>query len=215
MANNSDDKVFENTLKSLGTMYWAEREFDLYGGHYGNIQDFLDEYLSKHTDLKFVGAAHLAKGRSDCIIDPSHSHIWKNDATKDWKITPTGLDTEDEVFPETASKAVRLDEDPDHWAYQVGIIEIGSANNMVRMFWAKLNGDARAFQSLGHIARLGQLKFFKINPAIEYRMRGSFDIDMEFETTTETEIFPPGIHIFPQEIAVTEDLSDFCTDIAS
>lgn len=206
--------LMARSLDALSTVILNQRTLDLLGeGHRANIADLARQFAAD-KDARFVGLGDMAQNRSDFIVDAVHPTIWKDSATADWALTATGLGTFDEVVPEVASQFIRLDEDPDHWAYLGLLLEIGSANNMVRAFWNNINGVRFSRSTLWPAARLGSVKAYLLAKGWEFRKRGTFDLDIEFETGSVSEVVPYSIHLLLQEIASSASLATFVTATA-
>ncbi len=205
---------FESTLKkalnAIGIIVYNQRTIDLLKGHRNSIKTMVQEF-AKAQDFHFVGMPHQANNAREFAVDAASPEIWKDTNNADWKFTPTGLGTFDNVFPESAA-FLKWDKDPDHWAYIASLLEIGSANNMMRLYYQNINGDT----SLGrfmiwHQSRLPALKIYQHNPAIKLRENGQIRLDGEFEGTSEAEITPVAVHILPHEILTAVDMSAYVT----
>lgn len=206
-----DNALLDSALDALWKIELQEREIDFMDGHRVNIKELVAEYLKEHPDKRFVGVAHMANRRKHVVVDGPHSAFWKDSSTADWKETPTGLGTFNNIFPDAASY-LRFDEDPDHYCLLAGIIEVGSANNLRRIDFTDINGLSGARMTVGPRSILGDLRITRWNPAIKLRTTGSIRLDMEFETAVDVEILPLAVHVFPQEIANAADLSAYVTE---
>ncbi len=169
------------------------------------------ERYADEKSFEFVGMPHNAKETRDFALDAPCAEIWKDTSHADWKFTPTGLGTFDNIFPESAAY-LNWDKDPDHHAYVASILEIGSANTMMRFLWQNINGKT----SNGHFmiwqqSRLPSLKIYQQNPAIKLRENGQIRLDGEFEGTAEAEIVPGAVHILPHVMLRNTDLSGYVT----
>lgn len=196
-----DVRLVRKTLEQLGTFFWEGKEVNLYAGYEDEVAKFIDEYLTENPEYTFVGPPQLAEATSHITLDNAHPGIWKDSDTTDWKLTPTGLGTFNNVFPEESSKAIRLDTPPPHWAYLLGLVEIGSANNIVRIDFKSVNGKRRGRVTNILQSRIGELKVIRFNPGVKMKTRGYLDMDIEFETNVATEVMPLAVHILPFEIA--------------
>ena len=210
----ADTALVKATLDSLGKLILNERTINLFEGHESNIAKFIDEYLADHPGTEFVGTGAQAQRRTQIGLDLPHHSFWKDSATVDWEITPTGLNTFDELFSETASQGIRLDAQPDHWCYLAGFVEVGSANSLVRLRYTSINGDARSRISTVLINRLGAIKYLANNPAFALKTRGFITIDGEFDGAAPVEVIPVALHLMPQEILDAASFAAYVTDTA-
>lgn len=208
-----DEALLEKTLDSIGTILVGDRTLDLLGGHRAFISSIVRDFAAQKHKV-FRGLGHLAKKRNEFVLDYAHPAFWKDSSTADWKLTATGLGTFDNVVTESASQALRLDDQPDHWAYILGFLEIGSANNMVRAFFNDINADRYARVTIWPQSRLSSFKAYQLPMGILLKERGTIDIDIEFEVAADTEVALNAVHILPQEIAAAEDLSAYVTGVS-
>ena len=204
-------KTVKKALNAIGYVVYNERTIDLLKGHRDFLLSFIQEF-AKEEDMVFVGMPHQIKTTRNFCVDMSNAQMWKDTTNADWKLTPTGLGTFDNVVPESAAK-VQWDKDPDHWAYWASILEIGSANNMWRADFADINGVAYGNATMWHQSRLPNLKIYQMNPAVEIRENGTIRLDVEFEGTSEAELIPYAVHLLPQRIAIAADLAAFVTAV--
>lgn len=202
-------KTVKKALNAIGVVVYNQRTIDLLKGHRGFLEDFIKKF-AKQEEMNFVGMPHQITSTRTFCADVSAAEIWKDTNNADWKQTPTGLGTFDNVVPESAAK-VKWDKDPNHWAYWASILEIGSANNMWRLDFKDINGTEFGNASVWHQSRLPALKIYQMNPAVQVRENGTIRLDIEFEGTSEAEVIPYGVHLFPQEIAIAIDQSAFVT----
>ena len=209
-----DANLLKATLDSLGKVILNERTINLFEGHDSNIAGFIDAYIADHPGTVFVGTGAQAQRRTQIALDLPHHSFWKDSGTVDWQITPTGLGTFDELFSETAAQGIRLDGQPDHWAYLLGFVEVGSANSLVRIRYTSINGDARSRVSTVLQQRLGAIKLVQLNPAFELKTRGFVNIDGEFDGTAPAEVIPVALHLMPQEVIDSANFAGFVTDAA-
>ncbi len=205
---------FEQTLKkalnAIGVIVYNERTLDLLKGHRDTVKQMVLDF-AKQEDMAFVGMPHQANNAREFAVDAANPEMWKDTNNADWKFTPTGLGTFDNVFPESAT-FLKWDNEPNHWVYVASLLEIGSANNMMRFHYQNINGDT----SLGrfmvwHQSRLPSLKIYQHNPAIKIRQNGQIRLDGEFEGTAQAEVTPVAVHILPHEILTNADMSGFVT----
>ena len=204
------EKDLKKAINAIGVIVYNQRTIDLFKGHRATIGKMVQEYMST-KDFKFVGMPHQSQNARDFALDAPCAEIWKDTSHADWKFTPTGLGTFDNIFPESAAY-LKWDKDPDHWAYIASLLEIGSANTMMRFLYQNINGNT----GLGHFmvwqqSRLPALKIYQHNPAIKLRENGQIRLDGEFEGTAEAEIVPGAVHLLPHEMLVNTDLSGYVT----
>jgi hypothetical protein len=209
MANNFE-KTLKKALNAIGVIVYNQRTIDLLKGHRDAIKKMVLDF-GKAEDMNFVGMPHQANNAREYAVDAAIADIWKDTASSDWKFTPTGFGTFDNIFPESAA-FLKWDKDPNHWAYVASLLEIGSANNMFRFHYQNINGDT----SLGrfmvwHQSRLPALKIYQHNPSIKLRENGQIRLDGEFEGTSEAEIAPVAVHILPHEILTSAAPEGFVT----
>lgn len=210
----ADLALVSRTLKQLGTIFWEGREYNLYDGYEREITSFIDDYQKKYSEKEFVGAPHMVESANHICLDNAHSGFWKDSATVDWAFTPTGLNTFDNVFPESATTRIRVDTQvAPHWAYLLGFLDVGSANNLMRIEFRDVNGKARGRLTSALQTRIGDIKVIRINPGLTFRDRGTVDINAEYETATSTELIPLAVHLIPFEIA-TGDMSGYVTGVS-
>jgi len=211
-----DKQLLINSLTAIGELEYKERTINLFTGHEDNIEGFLNEFLDVHPDKEFIGLPHVANSRKHLVIDGPILDMWKDtdisETPIDWKITPTGVGTYNNVFPESAN-SLRFDEDPDHWCYLCGFMEVGSANNILKMRFLDINGTIQTSQQVAYQSRVGEIRVVKLMPALKLRTRGTVQIQFMFETTADTEIIPICIHILPQEISESDDPDDFVSSV--
>ena len=214
MANGVSIELVRESLKQMSSVYMEGRDVFLLDEYVQNVHDWIGAYLKEYPNYTFVGVPHLAESQAHVALDFAHPAFWKDSTTLDWKITPTGRSTFDELFPETASYYIRLDtQTTPHWAKLCGYLEIGSANNILRVSHDNINGKKRGRVSRFLESRVSQIKAMKIKPALDFGNRGQIDIGAEFETVTPTEIAPLAIHLLPFEILVGE-ISGYVTATA-
>jgi hypothetical protein len=205
-----NNKLFNKALNAIGVFVYNQRTLDIFEGHKKIIRAMVEKYAdSKNFD--FVGMPHNAKETRDFALDAPSAEMWKDTDNADWKFTPTGLGTFDNIFPESAAY-LNWDKDPDHHAYIASILEIGSANNMMRMLWQNINGKT----SNGHFmvwpqSRLPSLKIYQQNPGIKLRENGQIRLDGEFEGVATAEIVPGAVHILPHTILRSTALNGYVT----
>jgi len=209
-----DAGLVSQTLKTLGTVFWEGKEYNLYDGYEREIVSFIDDYLKKYTTMEFKGAPHLAESQSHVVLDNAHQGFWKDSNITDWLFTPTGLNVFNDVFPEAVDTRIRVDTHvAPHWAYLLGFVEIGSANNLVRIEFRDVNGKKRPRLTSMLQSRLGELKIIRLKPGLRLEDRGTIDINAEYENASATELMPLALHLIPFEIA-TGDISEYVTGVA-
>jgi len=211
MRGQVDPSLYHLAMDCIGKTWFEGREFDLFKGHRNNILSLLRDFV-KEKDMTFVGLGSFAETRSQCVVEAALEGMFKDDDAYDWAFDATGIGTYDEVFPETASVGVRLDEKPDHWMYLAGFVEVGGSNNLRRTYFADINGKARSRMQMQYSARIGDMALHYINPGMYFKERGTFNIDMEFEQAMTVEIEPLAIHILPQEIASSATPGEYVTE---
>ena len=203
----------EATLRSLGTIVLRERNLFLHDGYVGDIAGFASEYQRDNSEFtNFVGPPHMALGTQDYALENPPTSFWKDSGTVDWRYTPTGLDTFDNVFPESAA-AIRLDTPPPHYAYLFGLVEIGSTNNLHRVAPTDVNGKARGRTTVWYTSRLGDVKVHYWTPAMRMKIRGRIRVQVEAETAAQMELAPLAVHIAPYEMLTATDWAAYVTAV--
>jgi len=202
--------LFHTAMDCIGKIWFEASEFDLFKGHRNNVLDLVREY-TRVKDMTFVGLGSFAETRNQCVIEAALEGMFKDSDSADWAFSATGVGTYDNVFPETGSYVVRLDEKPDHWMYLGGFVEVGGDNNLRRVYFADVNGKPRSRMQMQYSTRMGDLALHYINPGLYFKERGTFNIDMEFEQAMTVEIVPLAVHILPQEIAASSTPSTYVT----
>ena len=122
--SGEEARLGREALEAIGVMVLNQRTINLLAGHEQHIMNFAQEYKDDQEGIKLMGLGHRAKNREEFILDGPHSAFWKDSATADWQQTPTGLGTFDNIVTESASQVLRLDQNPDHFAYLASILEI-------------------------------------------------------------------------------------------
>lgn len=212
----ADMATLERGLLAIGGITYAERDLSLFNPFKEDILKALNEYLSKNRDFRqFVAAPELVEDVQQVCIDAPRNGLWKDSDTVDWKQTPTGIGTFDNVFPESASAALQYSSPPAHWAMLFGLVEIGSANNILNVNLARVNGKPRGVFALQNQVRLALLKARRLAKGLLFKDRGDLNLDVEFETTATTETYPLAVHILPGEIAKATAVAGYVTTIAA
>lgn len=212
----ADMATLERGLMAIGGITYAERDLNLYNPFKEDILKATNEYLSKNRDYRtFVAAPELVEDVQQVCIDGPRNGLWKDADATDWRQTPTGIGTFDNVFPEASSTALQLSSPPPHWALLFGLIEIGSANNILNVNLARVNGKPRGVFALQNQVRLALLKARRLAKGLLFKDRGDLNLDVEFETTATTETYPLAIHILPGEIAKATAVQGYVTTIAA
>lgn len=192
-------------LQNMGTVYFAERDINLFAGFEQEIANFINEFQVTHSGNQFVGQPYLAESQNQISLDPAHGSFWKASTTTNWKLTPTGLGTLDNVFPTTAAYVITMNTQTiAHWAMLLGFLEVGSANNLARIAYTNINGKKRGYTTRFYQSRFGDVKLVKLAPAIRFMDRGQINIDMEFETNAPTEVIPLAVHVAPFELLTSD-----------
>lgn len=207
---NIKQKLFTKAVNAIGVIVYNQRTIDLFEGHKKIIRSMVEEYADKE-DFEFVGMPHMSREARDFALDGPCAEMWKDTSHADWKFTPTGLGTFDNIFPESATY-LKWDKDPNHHAYVANIMEIGSANTMMRFHYQNINGKtSNGLFMIWMQSRLPSLKIYQHNPAIKLRENGQIRLDGEFEGTAQAEIVPGAVHLLPHEMLVNTDLSGYVT----
>lgn len=204
------ERDVKKAINAIGVIVYNQRTIDLFKGHRDAIKKMV-EFYRDDKNFKFVGMPHMSRNARDFALDAPCAEMWKDTSHSDWKQTPTGLGTFDNIFPESAAY-LRWDETPDHHAYVASLLEIGSANNMMRFHYQNINGStSNGLFMVWQQSRLPALKIYQHNPAIKLRELGQIRLDGEFEGTAEAEIVPGAVHLLPHEMLVNTDLSGYVT----
>ena len=209
-------ETVERGLMAIGGITYAERDLNLYAPFKIEILKTVNEFLAKNRDYRvFVAAPELVEDVQQVCIDAPRNGLWKDADATDWRQTPTGIGMFDNVFPEAATAAIQLSSPPPHWAMLFGLIEIGSANNILNVNLARVNGKPRGVAAMQNQVRLALLKARRFAKGLLFKDRGDLNLDVEFETTATTETYPLAVHILPGEIAKATAVQGYVTTIAA
>lgn len=185
----------EAALRTQGTLVMREREIFLHQGFVGDVAQFVDEFGKENGEFtNYVGVPHEALGTQDYAVENPRATFWKDSATPDWRFTPTGAGTFDGAFPESTS-VIRLDTPPPHYAYLMGLVEIGTSNNVLAVAPTDINGRPRGRTTIWYTSRLGDVKLHYFTPAMRMKVRGRVRIAVETETNAPIEFGPVAVHI--------------------
>lgn len=211
MADGNVQGLVALALGQMGTVVYKDTVRQLFDANdVQEVTKFVNEFMAAES-FTFVGPPHLAEGTNDIALDNAHPSFWKVSTSADWKKTPTGLNTFDQFFPETASQHIKMNtQTVKHWAKLKGFLEIGSTCNLSAIYPIYINGKKRGRFTRYYESRLADLRVIPIRPAYDFRNLGTVGISMECETATPTEIIPMAMHIAPFSILV----SDYVTESA-
>ena len=200
MAKPVSQDLVSLALKQIGQVTFGQRDVNLYSGYEPEVTNFVNEFLTAHQDFEFVGPPHLADSQKQVCLDGPNTTFWKVSTSSDWKVTPTGLGTLDNIFPESAAYIRLNTQTTPHWALLLGFVEVGSAGTVSRIDLSNVNGKIRGRSSRPFQSRIGDLKVFPLKPGVQLGDRGQIRVQMEFESTVDVEIIPLAVHIVPFEI---------------
>ena len=206
--------LLDRSLDLASLVVLNEQTYDLLSGHRENIGVLLNDFCRTYG-LQFVGTGLDSSKNTHAVIEQSNLNMLKASTTLDWLVTPTGRATFDEIIPETASQVIRLlNSTAKHWFYLANIMEIGSANNTLRLYLANLNGDTYGRVTVWAQARMNALKVIPLPNGKILKERGTINIDAECMNASPVEIVPFGIHFLPHEIAASSTPNSYVENAA-
>ena len=215
-APEGSEAAIDRALNALGAITYDQRDINLLQPYHDDIAKEVREYGAKNRDFReFVAVPELVTDIQQFCLEAPRGGLWKDSDTVDWRQTPTGIGTFDNVFPEAATAAIQYTTPPPHWMMCFGFMEIGSANNLLNINLARVNGKVRGIVAQQNQVRLAGLKARRLAKGLLIKERGDFNVDGEFETTATTEVYPLAVHILPGEMAKATALNSYVTTIAA
>lgn len=212
----ADAALLQRSVENIGTIMLQQRTVNLLEPYTGDIGAAIDEFLAKNREYReFAGTPELVTDVQQVAIEAPRTGFWKDSNTLDWRESPTGIGTYDEIYPETASAAIQLSTPPPHWALLFGTLESGAGNNVQNVQLKQVNGKLRGIVAVTYSERFAGIKVRRFTKGVILKERGDIDINAEAETTAPIEIIPLAVHILPGEIAKATNVSSYVTTIAA
>ena len=211
-----DMELVKRSVDNIGSIVLQQRTVNLLEPYVPDIAATIDEYFAKNREYRdFAGTPELVTDVQQVAIDGPRTGFWKDSNTLDWRQSPTGQGTFDNIFPEAASAAIQLSTPPPHWLCQFGVMESGAGNNVANYRMTQVNGKLRGVVAMTIHERFAGIKVRRFTKGVILKERGDTNQDAESETTAPIEVIPLAVHVIPGEIAKATDVSGYVTTIAA